>query len=174
VTTYIALLRGINIGPRNRIAMGELRDALAEDGFESPRTYLQSGNVVLAANADPSQKVTRLIADRFGLDIAVLVRTRAQLAAVVRHDPFGPAATDPKRYQVTFLEKKLKPEVAEKVEATAVKGELVAVHGREVYAWHASGIARSKLWAVLASRSLGVEATSRNWTTVLALLELAG
>ena len=146
---YVALLRGINIGPRNRISMAELRAALEEAGFGEVETYLQSGNVVLESRAKPEsvrRQVEGVIAERFGLEIAVVLRTKAELAA----------------------------KVVRELEEAAVPAERVVVAGREVYAWHPSGVARSKLWSKLAGKSLGVTATSRNWTTVEALLSLAG
>jgi uncharacterized protein (DUF1697 family) len=175
VPRYAALLRGINIGPRNRIAMPALREALDQAGFEDVQTYLQSGNVVLTsrAGADAVRRhVEQVIRERFGLDIAVVVRTKAELAAVVRRNPLRQVATNPKTYQVTFLERKLPVNVVRELEALAGPDEQVVTHGREVYAWHAAGAARSKLWARLAGKSLGVTATSRNWTTVEALAEL--
>jgi uncharacterized protein (DUF1697 family) len=172
---HVVLLRGINIGSRNRIAMPALREALEEAGFTGVQTYLQSGNVVLESRAKPEtvrRKVEQLIADRFGLEIAVIVRTRAELAAVVKRNPHAKVASEPKRYQVTFLEHKLPTRVVREVEQAAAADERVVVSGREVYAWHPQTIARSKLWAKLAGQGLGVTATSRNWTTVEALLEL--
>ena len=172
----IALLRGINLGPRNRIAMPALRDALADAGFDGVRTYLQSGNVVLSSGLSSSKladKCSRLIKKQFGLDIDVVVRTHAQLAKVVELDPLGDVASNPKRYQVSFLDGKLSRETVKKLETAAVESERFLVRGREVYAWHPAGVARSKLWALLAGRGLGVTATSRNWTTVTKLLELA-
>jgi len=174
---HVVLLRGINIGPRNRIAMPALRDALEQAGFTDVRTHLQSGNVVLESRAKPEavrRTVEQLIERQFGLEIAVVVRTRAQLAAVVKRNPLGQVATEPKRYQVTFLDKKLSAKIAKELEQTAAADERVVVTGREVYAWHPKTIARSKLWSKLAGKNLGVTATSRNWTTVEALLELAG
>ena len=88
-------------------------------------------------------------------------------------NPLADVADNPKRYQVTFLDGKLARAVAEKLEAAAAPSERFVVSGREVYAWTPDGIGRSKLWALLAGRSLGVTATARNWTTVTALLELA-
>jgi uncharacterized protein (DUF1697 family) len=176
VAPQIVLLRGVNLGARNRIAMPELRDALAEGGFDDVRTLLQSGNVVLSTKAKPEQtarKCKRLIADRFGLDIELVVRSRAELAGVVKRNPLEKVAVDPKRYQVSFLAKKLAAGAVRKVEATAVEPEQVVVIGREVYAWHPRTIARSKLWALLAGRDLGVTATARNWATVTKLLALA-
>jgi uncharacterized protein (DUF1697 family) len=174
---HVVLLRGINIGPRNRIAMPALREALEDAGFTEVQTYLQSGNVVLESRAKAEtvqRKVEKLIEERFGLQIAVVVRTRAQLAAVVKRNPHAKVATEPKRYQVTFLSKKLTAKVAKELKEAAAPDERVVVAGREVYAWHPKTIARSKLWSKLAGKDLGVTATSRNWTTVEALLELAG
>ena len=172
----IVLLRGINIGSRNRIAMPALREAFADAGLDDVRTYLQSGNVVLSNRAAPktvARKCEALIADRFGLEIAVVVRTRDELAEVVWRNPLGDVATDPKRYQVSFLDRKPEPKLVEKLAALAAGGEQLVADGRELYAWHPAGVARSKLWATLAGRDLGVTATARNWTTVTKLLELA-
>jgi uncharacterized protein (DUF1697 family) len=173
---HVVLLRGINIGPRNRVAMPALREALEEAGFTDVQTYLQSGNVVVESRAKPEtvrKKVEQLIAERFGLEIAVVVRTKAELAAVVKRNPHAKVATNPKAYQVTFLEKKLPAKTVRELEQSAAADERVVVSGREVYAWHPKTVARSKLWAKLAGQGLGVTATSRNWTTVEALLELA-
>ena len=174
---HVVLLRGINLGPRNRISMPELRSALEDAGFKDMQTYLQSGNVVLASRARPdtvARRVEREIADRFGLEIAVVVRSGEELAEVVKRNPHRSLAKNPKAYQVTFLSAELAPEVVERLESLPASGEKVAVIGREVYAWHPKTIARSRLWAELAGKRLGVTATSRNWTTVEALLELAG
>ena len=172
----IVFLRGINLGSRNRIAMPELRSALADAGFDDVRTYLQSGNVVLASDASPAQVARdceRLISSRFGLDISVVVRTRGELARVVKRNPLGEVAVNPKRYQVSFLAAPLDREVVGKLKAAAVAAEELIVSGREIFAWHPEGVARSKLWALLAGRGLGVTATARNWTTVTKLLALA-
>ena len=172
----IVLLRGVNLGPRNRIAMAELREALESAGFDDVRTYLQSGNVLLSTTKSTKQvtrDVERLIADRFGLEIEVLVRTRAELAKVVERNPLGKVARNPKRYQVTFLANAPRAEVLRKLEAAAFGKERVEHVGRELYAWHPDGVGRSKLAALLAGKELGVTATARNWATVLRLLELA-
>ena len=173
---HVVLLRGINIGSRNRISMPELRAALEEAGLKDVQTYLQSGNVVLKSRAKPetvARKVSALIKDRFGLEIAVVVRTRAELAAVVKRNPLGSVAKDPQRYQVTFLSEKLPAKVVQELEDAGAPEEQVVAAGREVYAWHPRTIARSKLWSKLAGKGLGVTATSRNWATVEALLALA-
>jgi uncharacterized protein (DUF1697 family) len=170
---HIVLLRGINIGSRNRVAMPKLRTALEDAGLADVRTYLQSGNIVVSSRAKPAETVRQVIAKEFGLDIAVVTRTRAELAKVVAHNPLASAAKDPRRYQVSFCDAKPSREVVRLIEDTAAPGERVVVHGREIYAWHPDTIARSKLWALLAGQKLGVTATARNWTTVQKLLELA-
>jgi uncharacterized protein (DUF1697 family) len=176
VARHVILLRGINIGSRNRISMPQLREALEEAGFEDVRTHLQSGNVVLTSTAKPesvARKCEKLIAERFGLEIPVVLRTRADLAGIVKRNPLGKVATNPKRYQVSFLAAKPPAKVVRELEAAAEPSEEVVAIGREIYAWHPEGIARSRVWNQLAGKGLGVTATSRNWTTVEALLELA-
>jgi uncharacterized protein (DUF1697 family) len=172
----VVLLRGINIGSRNRISMPELRKALEGAGYDDVRTYLQSGNVVLSGAAsarEAARDCERLIADRFGLEIAVVARTRSELAKVIDRNPLGRVAKDPKRYQVSFLETKPAPKLVHELEDVAAEREEVVSIGREIYAWHPDGVARSKLWAKLAGKNLGVTGTARNWTTVTKLLELA-
>lgn len=172
----VALLRGINIGAHNRVSMPELRALLTGSGLEDVRTYVQSGNVVLRSVAAPARlqaDCEQLIAERFGLAIDVVVRTRNELASVVALNPLGDVATDPKRYQVSFMSAELDPAVVAEIEALVSPAERLVVSGRELYAWHPDGVARSKLWTRLASKQLGVKATARNWTTVRTLLAMA-
>jgi uncharacterized protein (DUF1697 family) len=175
--SQIVLLRGINLGSRNRIAMPALRKAFEDAGFKDVSTYVQSGNVVLSSRASGralERTCEKLIHDQFGLEIDVVTRTRDELAAVVARDPLGEVVTNPKRYQVAFLSDELSAEVLERLQSARAESESLVVHGREVYSWHPEGAARSKLWNTLAGRGLGVKATARNWTTVTALLQMAG
>jgi uncharacterized protein (DUF1697 family) len=173
----VALLRGINLGSRNRIPMAALRELLGGAGLRDVSTYVQSGNVVLSSDEDPTElelRLETLIAGEFRFEVPVIVRTTQELAAVVKHNPLADVAVDPKRHQVTFLAHPLSPERVEAVAALAAGSERLAARGRELYAWHPDGVARSKLSAKLGSSGLGVKATSRNWTTVTTLLEMAG
>jgi len=172
----IALLRGINLGPRNRVPMPELRELLTELGYEDVATVVQSGNIVLGSTrpTDLGRDLQQQIAERFGVDTPVLVRTAGQLAKVVADNPFPEAAQDPRRYQVSFLSAKCSPAVARELEAADIAPEQVAVRGREIYAWHVNGIQRSPLAKLLTDNKLGAIATARNWSTVLKLHELAG
>jgi uncharacterized protein (DUF1697 family) len=170
------MLRGINVGSSRRVPMADLRELLEEAGFQNVATYVQSGNIALDSTAKPAAlegRLAELIEARFDFEVPVVVRSGKQLAAVVEHDPFQGVADDPKRYQVSFLSEKLSAETVARLQELAHESERVAVHGREVYAWHPDGVARSKLWNALGGKGLGVTATARNWTTVNRLLEMA-
>ena len=171
------LLRGINIGPHNRIPMAELRALLTQDGFGDVTTHLQSGNVALSHTGSPEAAARRcevLIKERFGLEIRSVVRTHAELEAVVSGDPLPEAAAIPKGYQVTFLEAAADPGIVARLAAVATPEERFAVIGREIYAWHPEGIARSRLALLLSGPGLKVTAPARDWTTVTALLSMTG
>jgi uncharacterized protein (DUF1697 family) len=169
----IVLLRGINLGAHNRVSMPDLRAALESAGYKDSKTLVQSGNVVMDGPKATPRGLERLLHDTFGLDIAIVVRTRAELAAVVAGDPFGEVVDQPKLYQVSFLSASPKPAVVKALEDADIAPERVAVRGREIYAWHAGGIQRSPLAKLLTDAKLGVTATARNWNTVTKLLELA-
>jgi len=173
---HVLMLRAINLGPSRRVPMAELRTLLADAGYEDVATYVQSGNVVLSADATTAtleSDVSALIGERFGFEVPVVGRTAGQLAAVVARDPFGDVADDPKRYHVSFLSKPVSREVRSQLEAACAEDERVAFDDREVYAWTPGGAARSKLWNALGGPGLGVVATARNWTTVTTLARMA-
>jgi uncharacterized protein (DUF1697 family) len=177
VARLVVLLRGVNLAGRNRLSMPQLREALEDAGFGDVSTYVQSGNVVLSSSKSAKRvrgDVEQLLSARFGLDVKVVVRTRAELAKVVELNPLGTVAKNPKLYQVTFLERAPKAELVRKLEAAAAGKEQVVSRGRELYAWHPDGVGQSKLAALMSGKGLGVTATARNWTTVTKLLELAG
>jgi uncharacterized protein (DUF1697 family) len=168
-------MRGINLGATRRVPMPELRSLLGEAGYGEVRTYVQSGNVVLESDASADElerRCAKLIGDRFGFEVPVVVRTQDELAAVVELNPLGDVVTEPKRYQVSFLSGELSPDKLAQLEALRAEPEALHVEGREIYAWHPEGVARSKLWNKLAGSGLGVTATARNWTTVCTLLEM--
>jgi uncharacterized protein (DUF1697 family) len=169
------MLRGINVGSHRRIAMADLRVALAAAGYPGATTYLQSGNVLLRSDASPEQvagTVEQAIRSHFSLEVPVLVRTREQLAALLAHDPLAHVATDPRRYQVTFLMAPLEPATEQALRDFLTPVEQIAFTDREVFAWHPDGIHQSRLATALASPRLGQVATARNWATLTQLLKL--
>jgi len=175
MAVHVVLLRGVNLVKRNRIAMPELRSALTAAGFRDVATYVQSGNAVLSSRASPERVVRdvgAVVRKSFGLDLTVIVRSVSELDDIVQRNPLAGSATTPNRYLVTFLSADLPAPVADELRAIAEQ-ESFAIVGRELYSWHPDGIGRTPLWERLASKSLGVAATSRNWATVTALLAMA-
>jgi uncharacterized protein (DUF1697 family) len=175
MTIYIGLLRGINVG-RNMLKMGQLREILADAGFSDTKTYLQSGNVVFSADkaaAEVAALIERKISAATRLPVSVLLRTPAQMQRVVARNPFvKEAAALPKTVHVTFL-----AGPASKAGLAAV-GKLQAgtdrwqAGGSEVYLHCPNGYGRSRLSNTALERALGLRATTRNWSTVTALLAL--
>ncbi len=171
----IVFLRGINVGPANRVAMADLRELLQRLGYADVRTLGQSGNVVLSSDA-PAEELEAAIeagVGRLGVETRVVSRTAGELAAVVAGNPFAEVADDPRRHQVSFLSAEPDPEAVREIEAADLAPERVVFDGREVHAWHPDGIQRSPLARLLTDKRLGVTATARNWRTVTALLEPA-
>lgn len=176
MTTYVVLLRGINVGRHRRIAMSDLRALLVGLGYGDVRTHLQSGNVVLESGKSPEQlrrTIEKALADEFEVDVEIFVRTRDELADVIARDPLGDVADDPSRYLVSFLSAEPDPARVREAAAADVGQERFAVSGRELFAWHPGGVHASKLARVVTERRLGVTATARNWTTLTKLLALA-
>ena len=173
---HIALLRAINLGSKRRVSMPELRELLEGSGYADVRTLVQSGNVVLTARGG-SEKVRRelekLIADRFGFEVEIVVRTRDELADAIERNPLPDAVREPKLFQVSFLSADPDPEGVADIEARCEAPEQVAFSGREVYAFHANGMQNSPLARRIDDKRLGVIVTARNWNTVTKLLELA-
>jgi uncharacterized protein (DUF1697 family) len=154
--------------------MPELRAHLAELGYGEVRTVVQSGNIVLESRAGAKRLAADLqaaIAERFGVDTPVVVRTAAQLQQVVDANPFPDAVADPKRYQVTFLDRACSADEARALREADVAPERLHVADREIYVWHVNGIQKSPAAKVL-DRELRAVQTARNWNTVLKLLEL--
>jgi uncharacterized protein (DUF1697 family) len=177
VTLRVALLRAVNVGGR-KVAMAELRAMLEAMGFGGVRTLLQSGNAVFESDAKAEALETKLeaaIAQRFGLHSDVMVRTPAEMEAVLEACPFPEAAkADPARLLVMFLKRTPDAAGVEALhDAVAAMPEQVAVKGREAYLVYPQGVGVSKLTNVLAENRLGVRGTARNWNTVGKLAALA-
>jgi uncharacterized protein (DUF1697 family) len=174
---YIALLRGINVGGNNRIAMADLRALHAGIGHTDVLTHLQSGNVVFTAGKAGTDTVARAIeaaiTGELGLSIRVVVRTGPEMRAVVEHDPLAGVATDPARHLVTFLSAAPAADKLAAITEADYAPERFAVQGREVYMWLPDGIRDAKLARINWDRKFGVVATGRNWNTVTKLADMA-
>jgi uncharacterized protein (DUF1697 family) len=154
--------------------MARLREVLDERGHGPVRTHLASGNVVLDSPLSEPELAAALaeaIQEEFALDVPVIVRTGAEMAAVVAGDPFGAIATDPSRYSVTFF-----PEPPARARIDALprpEGGEYLVAGRELYLWLPDGMAESPMGSWKWDRLLGVAGTNRNWNTVVKLAAIA-
>ncbi len=168
----VALLRGINLGAKRRVPMADLRALMGELGYEDVRTVLQSGNVVFTGAKGTAQaKLEAAIADRFGFEVDVVLRTVEELAAVVDHDPFGDVAVDLKRYFVVFLSGTPDAGRLAEIEAEDWSPDAFRAHGSELYAWCPDGMQGSRLMKALGKPGLAATATFRNMSTVKKLLE---
>ena len=175
--TYVALLRGINVGGRTKIAMADLRELFAKLGAEDVTTYVQSGNVVFRSREGATKltpTIERGIAGELGLTVTVVVRTKAQLAKVVAGNPFAGRGAAPTQVFVAFLaETPARARVRELDPARSEPDEF-RVAGREIYLHYPNGYGKSKLTNAWLEKQLGVASTMRNWRTVTKLAELAG
>lgn len=174
-TRYVVLLRGINVGTARQVAMPRLREVLSGRGHEAVRTHLRSGNVLLDSplgEAALAGDVRAAIEQEFGFEVPVVVRSAAEIAAVVAGDPFAAVATDPARYLVTFLPEPPEPAAVDAL-PPADRGAYL-LRGRELYLWLPDGIQNTPLASWKWDRLLGAPGTARNWNTVRKLAELAG
>jgi uncharacterized protein (DUF1697 family) len=186
MSSHVALLRGINLGGRNKIAMSELREVVTSLGYAGVTTYIQSGNVLFTApDSDCAQLASDLesaIADAFGIAASVVVVSRDQLAQILAGNPY-PGEPNPKLVHVVFLNANPPRDLLDRIEAAqsaaAAKGSRDAVTpvGQALFLHTPDGYGTSELAQVLfriigAPGHKGVAATARNWATATKLLSL--
>jgi uncharacterized protein (DUF1697 family) len=176
VLAHVALLRGINVGGRNKLAMKDLVSMFADAGCGRVRTYIQSGNVLFDATPGLARKMGTLAAasirERCGLDIPVITRTIEELADVVENNPFSEAKTDPKLLGVGFLAQRPSVVKLAALDHQRSPPDELVVCGREFYMHCPNGVARSRFTSAYLDSTLGTICTMRNWRTTLKLLEL--
>jgi uncharacterized protein (DUF1697 family) len=169
----VALLRGINLGSKRRVAMADLRALLTDElGYTDVRTVLASGNVVFTGpKAKAREKLEKALEKRFDMKIDVVVLTMAELQAVVDADPFGATIDNPTRYFVVFLDGKPEAKALAALQEQDFAPDSFKPGDRELYAWCPEGMQDSKLMKALGKPGLAGTATVRNWATVNKLLE---
>lgn len=192
MTTFVALLRAVNVSGRNRLPMAELRERLEAAGFARVRTYLQSGNLVFAAKAGEARVqealVHEVVARDFALDVTVIAFSAGQFAQVAAGNALAGRGRDDGTLHTTFLSVPVSAAAFDDLalpaspdERAILNGGFVAgaasaaesVAGRAVYLHLPHGYGRTKLNNAFFERVLGAPATTRNWRTVLALADMS-
>ncbi len=174
---HIALLRGINVGGRNRLPMKELVEMFVGAGCDDVRTYIQSGNVLFrsdpALGGDIPALISTAIFNRFGYRVPIITRTAQELGEVVGANPFVEAGAEADKLHVVFLAGQPDAVALESLDPNRSPGDEFAVLGREVYLHCPEGFARTRLTNSYFDSRLTTTSTTRNWRTVARLLELA-
>jgi uncharacterized protein (DUF1697 family) len=176
VARYIAFIRGINVGGRQKLAMADLRAVLAGLGCTGARTLLQSGNAVFDAEGWPAgqleQEIAAGIAGTAGLSVRCLVREQAELDAVIAANPFG-HVTDGARLYALFLSARPDPALVTEHDPAGLDPGRISLGDRVFYHWVPDGYSQAPQLAPYAEKRLQVAVTARNWNTVTKLAELA-
>jgi uncharacterized protein (DUF1697 family) len=171
--THVALLRGINVGGKNRLAMADLVALCEAVGCRDVATYIQSGNVAFQASATLAKqlpgKLSAAIAKKHKLEVPVIVRSADQLAAVVASNPYLRAKHPIEQLHVVFLADTPSPAAARALDPKRSPPDEFVVHGGELYLRCPAGVGNSKLTNAYFDAKLVTTSTARNWKTVLAL-----
>jgi uncharacterized protein (DUF1697 family) len=167
--TYVALLRGINLGPNKRVKMDALRKSFESLGLKNVQTYIQSGNVVFKAGKTSSAALSKKIEERitkdFGFSALTILRSLDELGKVVAMNPFKqPEATD--GLHVIFLAETPDAAVLKQLEGLTKAPDKSCCLGQEIYLHLPNGYAHSSLLHNPLERKLLTRATTRNWRTV--------
>jgi uncharacterized protein (DUF1697 family) len=176
--TYIAMLRGINVGPHKRMRMDKLRSTCEGLGFEDVKTYIQSGNIVFRAakmsDTALAKKLGDCIVRDFGFSADVITRAGEEMGRIVEKNPLlQETAIDESKLHVVFLSDKPTPASLKKLQELTLSPDQVRNLDREIYFYLPNGVSGSSLWKHPLDRVLGITGTMRNWNTVNKLLEMA-
>ncbi|MFI2432810.1 DUF1697 domain-containing protein [Streptomyces sp. NPDC018693] len=177
-TTYAALLRGINVGGNRKLPMAALRTLMEDLGHVGVRTYLQSGQAVFTADHGDEDslaaELAQAIEEHFGFSVDVIVRDHAYLKTVADACPFPAADLEPKQLHVTYFSAPVDAARFASVDPAAYAPEDYRLGDRALYLYVPEGLGRSQLADALSRPRLtqGLIATTRNWNTVVKLVEM--
>jgi uncharacterized protein (DUF1697 family) len=175
--TFVALMRGINVGSTRKVPMAALRALSVEIGLHHPETYIQSGNLLIDADIEADAigaLLEQALAARFGLRVDLVVRRASQWSSYLAANPFaGDATTVPKMLHLYLARDPLKPSAAEELAAKAKAGERIVLAGDALWIdYGANGVGKSKLTPLLIDRACGSPATGRNQNSVEKIAEM--
>jgi uncharacterized protein (DUF1697 family) len=175
-TSYVALLRGINVGGKNMLPMKRLAELFTAAGCDDVRTYIQSGNVIFRATPDVAVALPEIISARiledFGIRVPVVLRSSEQLAETIRDNPFLPRGVDPETLHVLFLTDQPGSGLIEKLNPSRSPPDEFIALGGAVYLHLPNGVARTKLTNAYFDTTLKTIGTQRNWRTVTKLFTM--
>jgi uncharacterized protein (DUF1697 family) len=172
--TFIALIRGINVGGNKLVKMSELKMRCEALGLGDVRTHLQSGNVVFRTAIKDRAKLAKSIEGALGVEAKVILRSAEELRKAIDANPMPEvAAREPSAFIVVFLDAKPSAAAMQSLRDAHAGPETMELKGAELYIHYGQGMGKSKLTNVLIERKLGVAGTARNWNTVTRLAEMA-
>lgn len=171
--TYVALLRGINVGRHHRVAMADLRELLIGLGFSDVRTHLQSGNAIFTSRAQKPAKlaleIEKALSDKLGLNVRCLVWGADELRAVLAGNPLQKVATDGSKMLALFLSEPPDPALLAVHDPVALARDHIRVGEGVVYQWCPDGFLAAPNVGAFLEKNLKVAVTARNWNTVTRL-----
>jgi uncharacterized protein (DUF1697 family) len=176
--TYLALLRGINLGGHKIVKMDQLRKAFEELGFEGVKTYIQSGNVIFKAPRQTSGNLVKRIEEKvlrqFGFPVPVVVKTSNELGEVIRNNSLVKEKDiDLSKLHVTFLSCAPEKSALKTLETTPAGPDQIRCSGQAIYLHCPNGYHQTKLSNNVLEKMLKVRTTTRNWKTVNQLYEIS-
>ncbi len=173
---YVALLRGINVGGKNKLPMKDLCAMFAAAGCTEVRNYIQSGNIVFKADPplarDLPDLITSGIAGRFGFTVPVVLRSAEEMRTIPLQNPLLGDGENPGELAVCFLLGVPAPARVAALDPHRSPPDAFVVHGREIYLRCPNGFAETKLTTGYFDSKLATVSTFRNWRTVLTLVEM--
>lgn len=176
---YISILRGINVGGHRKILMADLKNLYENLGFTQIVSYIQSGNVIFESDSGDTNQISSSIENAiskvYGFAVPVIIRTHVEIKKAYEDMPFGQIdlKAEGSKYFLTLLSKQPTKENCEVLMGYVKTPEKLSIDGTHIYTYYSNGAGRSKLTNALMENKLKVRATSRNWKTVVKLIELS-
>jgi uncharacterized protein (DUF1697 family) len=172
--TYIALLKGINVGGHKKVPMAELRDLLKNAGFQNVQTYIQSGNVIFQSSEKAKEletKIQNLISIQFGFEVSVIIKSNKELQSILDASPFSKEKKE-KSYFI-MLNRIPESNLVEEVDQLQYENEEIVIKKDGLYFYCSTGFGKTKFNMNTYERKLKVTGTARNYNTMLKLLSLS-
>jgi uncharacterized protein (DUF1697 family) len=175
MTTFLSILRGINVSGQKKILMKDLKTLYEELKFKNVTTYIQSGNVIFESSSskNPAKKIEQKIVERYSFNVPVIMRTVDEIQTVLKKNPFLKERNiDVEKLHVTFLTDIPKKELIDNIEGINYEPDKFILSGKEIYLYCPHGYGITKLNNNFFEHKLKTTATTRNWRTVNELFKI--